>query len=289
MNKHIKNFLGISDEQADYAKAKAAVLSIPYEATVSYGGGTMRGPAAIIDASDHVELYDEELGLEPYTVGVATPRPIDVEGLATSKLADRIAPAVKKVLSDGKWPLILGGEHSITPALLHAYEGHRGKLTVVQFDAHADLRDSYEGDRMSHACAMARARELFPAVQVGIRSMSEGEVPLAKRHAGEIFYAHEMKRDNRWMERALSKIATDEVYITFDVDALDASVMPATGTPEPGGMNWWQCVDFLKMLFKEKDVVGMDIVELAPIEHMHAYDFLIAKLAYKCLGLKFFC
>lgn len=284
MSEQAKNFLGLDQTLSQYGSARVAVLPIPYEATVSYVRGTARGPAAIIEASQQVELYDEELSCEPCDVGVATLETVGVDGVAPSKLAEAVAPAVEKVMDDGKLPLVLGGEHSITPAVVSAVVKSHPDITVVQFDAHADLRDEYEGERMSHASAMARVWDMVPAVQVGIRNLSSEEAHRANREGMAIFYAKEMRRDDSWMRRALDNISTDEVYVTIDLDAFDSSVMPATGTPEPGGMDWYQVTDFLRMIASEKRVVGFDIVELSPIEGFHACDFLAAKLAYKCIG-----
>ncbi|MBN1282546.1 MAG: agmatinase [Proteobacteria bacterium] len=281
---HARNFLGLDPKDADYARARVAVLPIPYEATVSYGGGTARGPAAIIEASAQVELYDEELRCEPFDVGVATLDPVDVSGAHPSELFDRIAPAVTKIVRDGKIPLSLGGEHSITPAVFAAVHRIHPDTTVVQLDAHADLRQEYGGERMSHACAIARVKDLAPAVQVGIRNLSRDEALWVERDRLPVFFAHKMRADRSWMAKALDAIKTEKVYITIDVDAFDSSVLPMTGTPEPGGMGWYDVTDFLRLVMGAKRTVGMDIVELAPREGFHAADFLVAKLAYKCLG-----
>ncbi|MBT3182146.1 MAG: agmatinase [Deltaproteobacteria bacterium] len=278
------NFLGLTDEESSYQNSNVVVLPIPYEGTVSYGKGTSKAPRCIIEASTQVELYNEELGCEPFDVGVATLPELKLDGVMPDDLFREIVPSVTKLLEDGKWPLILGGEHSITPAAIKAYHDNNEELTVVQFDAHADLRSEYDGEAMSHACAMARAREMYPAVQVGIRNISAKEIEQAKLKDYSIFFARDMHRDDRWMGSAIDSIKTDKVYITLDLDAFDGSILPATGTPEPGGMNWWQVTEFLKILFEKKSVVGMDIVELAPIKGFHAYDFMVAKLAYKCIG-----
>lgn len=278
------HFLGISDAVASYRMARVAVQPVPYEATVSYGGGTARGPAAIIEASAQVELYDEELGCEPFAVGVSTLNPLAVEGLAPAQMSSAVEQAVARIIADGKMPLMLGGEHSITPPAVRAAARAARGLTVVQFDAHADLRQEYHGDPMSHACAMARVRDICPAVQIGIRNLSSEEAAWVERDALEVFFAKDLHADSRWMGKALGAIHTDDVYITIDIDALDSSSMPATGTPEPGGMTWYQLTGFLRKVMTEKRVVGCDIVELAPIAGFHAYDFLAAKLAYKCIG-----
>ena len=278
------NFLGLTDEESSYSDARVVVLPVPYEATVSYGKGTSKAPNSIIEASTQVELYNEEQACEPFDIGVATLPQLELDGVKPGNLFDKITPAVKKLLDDGKWPLVLGGEHSITPAIVKAYHGNDEEITVVQFDAHADLRSEYEGEPMSHACAMTRVREMYPAVQVGIRNISAAEVDQARIEKYSIFYARDMYGDASWMEKAIDAIKTDKIYITLDLDAFDGSILPATGTPEPGGMNWWQVTGFLKHLFEKKEIVGMDIVELAPIEGFHAYDFMVAKLAYICIG-----
>jgi len=279
-----KNFLGLDEELSSYEGSKVVVLPVPYEATVSYGSGTSKGPAAIIEASQQVELYDDELECEPCDVGVATLDAVDLKGVAPSELRDAVAPAISRVLADGKLPLVLGGEHSVTPAVVSAVSERHSNLTVVQFDAHADLREEYEGERMSHASAMARVRDLLPAVQVGIRNLCKDEAERARRDGLDIFYAKDMRRDDSWMERALGCIRTDDVYVTIDLDAFDSSLMPSTGTPEPGGMDWYQVTDFLRLVATRRRVIGFDVVELAPIEGFHAPDFLAAKLAYKCIG-----
>jgi len=278
------NFLGLAPADSNYSRARVVVLPIPYEATVSYGRGTARGPAAIIKASQQVELYDEELSRESFEIGVATLDPVDVSGTAPSEIYDRIAPPIRKILQDKKVPFSLGGEHSITPAIFAEVHRFHPDTTVLQLDAHADLRQEYEGEPMSHACAMARVRELSPAVQVGIRNISRAEAQWVERDRLPVFFAHQMRNDPEWMKRALTAIKTDKVYVTIDVDAFDSSLMPMTGTPEPGGMGWYEVTDFLRLVFGHKEVIGLDIVELAPREGMHAQDFLAAKLAYKCIG-----
>lgn len=277
------NFLGIPEEFSSYTKAAVAVLPVPFEHTVSYGGGTHLGPKAIIDASSQVELYDEELGSEPYEVGIATLDPIPLEGASTQQMTERVKKAVTNILNDNKLPFVFGGEHSITPPIVQAIAS-LGDVTVVQLDAHADLRQEYEGDPMSHASAMARVREICPAVQVGIRNLSREEADWIRRDKLDIFFAHEMKKNITWMTEAIAAIKTEKVYITIDIDAFDSSIMPATGTPEPGGMDWYQVTNFLRMLSQQRKVVGFDLVELAPIKSLHACDFLTAKLAYKCIG-----
>ena len=283
-NETTKNFLGLEGEQAAYETARVAVLPIPYEATVSYGGGTARGPSAIIEASSQVELYDEELGCEPCDVGIATLPPLSVDGIEPTQLMERVQSAVGRVVADGKFPLVLGGEHSITPAAVRAVQSAHEDITVVQLDAHADLREEYEGQRYNHACTMARVREICPAVQVGIRSLSTEEALRIEKEGLPIFFARDLRSDSGWITKAVSAIKSKKVYVTIDVDVFDASFLPATGTPEPGGLDWYQVTSFLQALFSEKRVVGVDLVELSPIDEFRAYDFIAAKLAYKCIG-----
>ncbi len=278
------NFLGLPPELSDYSRARVVCLPAPYEATVSYCGGTADGPSAIITASAQVELYDEELECEPCDVGVATLPALELAGVRPDQIIKAIAPAVERILKDGKLPLVLGGEHSITPAVVTAVHARHPNLTVLQFDAHADLRQEYEGERMSHASALARVRDICSAVQVGIRNLSKEEAAWVERERLPIFYAHKMREGNSWMRHALEAVKTEEVYITIDVDAFDSSLMPATGTPEPGGMGWYDVTDFIKLVTEKKKVVGFDIVELSPKPGLHACDFLAAKLAYKCIG-----
>lgn len=278
------NFLGLPDKYSTYEGSRVAVLPVPYEGTVSYGKGTAKGPHAIIQASAQVELFDDELGCEPYEVGVTTLGPLGVGCLSTQNMASMVSGSIEKIVSDKKLPIVLGGEHSITPPVVEVIKKVHGDITVVQFDAHADLRQEYEGNKMSHACAMARVREFCPVVQLGIRNISKEEREWATKENFPIFYATDIVNSNDWIERALAKISTERVYVTIDVDAFDSSVMPATGTPEPGGLNWYHVTGFLRELMKRKKVVGFDLVELSPIQGLHACDFLVAKLAYKCIG-----
>jgi len=263
--------------------ARFVIVPVPFEATTSYGEGTARGPAAILTASRYVELYDEELKAEPFTAGIATAQTLDVTGTPEDVMA-RIEERVGGIAAAGHVPIVLGGEHSITPPAVRGVASAVGDITVVQFDAHADLRDEYEGTKLSHASAMARVRERFPAVQIGIRSLSKPEAEWIERDKLPVFFGHQIARDAGWMERALAAIETPNVYLTIDIDALDPSLVPQTGTPEPGGLSWYDVTKFIKMLAQRKRVVGLDLVELAPQEGHHAADFIAAKLVYKCIG-----
>lgn len=266
-------FLNIDKPHTDYKAAKFVVVPVPYEETVSYGKGTSKGPDAILKASQYVEDYDIELEREIYRVGIHVTRPI--------KAREGIKGQIKKIINDKKIPVILGGEHSITPFAVAACKEKFKDLSVLQFDAHADLKDSYQGSKNSHACAMRRVLEICPAVQVGIRSMDMSEAKFAKR-SGQISKIHFAEK------LELAEIVTSQlsknVYITFDVDALDPGIMPSTGTPEPGGLDYYSVLDIFKAVAKEKNIVGFDFVELAPIKGLNHPDFTIARSIYKLMG-----
>jgi agmatinase len=247
-----------------------AIIPCPHEATTSYGHGTKRGPAAILKAAEQVELFDEELGRE-------TVKP----GWYKAEKAVKVASLESRVTSLDKIPIVLGGEHSITPQVVKALTKKHKDLSVLQLDAHADLRDSYRGSKNSHACAMRRVLEICPAVQVGIRSISAEEWEWAKNNGqlNKIHFAEKIEETAK-IEMQLSK----NVYLTIDVDVFDPSVIPATGTPEPGGLFWYEILDILRGVCLTKNIVGLDLVELAPRPGDHASDFTIAKLLYKLIG-----
>jgi agmatinase len=271
--KNPKRFLEIEPQFYGYERSKYVVIPCPHEATTSYGKGAGKGPAAILRASQEVEWFDEELGYEPYRKGwVYTLNPLPVT---------RLPLTVNKVISDKKIPVILGGEHSITPYAVKAAAEKFKNISVLQLDAHADLRDTYEGKKSSHACAARRVLEICPAVQVGIRSISAEEWEWAKLSGqiDRIHWAEKLELVEK-IENQLSK----NVYITIDVDVFDPAVVPATGTPEPGGLFWYEVLDVLKGVCATKNVVGFDVVELAPRKGDNASDFTAAKLIYKIMG-----
>ena len=282
-----RNFLGLDPADADPRRAAVAILPVPYEATVSYGGGTRQGPQAIIDASSIVELYDHEADDEPYHVGVATldAVPLSVEG--PERAMRQLRRAYAAALRPGRFVILLGGEHSVSgpPILEHAARlRKRGRrLSVLQFDAHGDLRNSWEGSPYSHACAMRRVVGHSDLVQVGIRAIAREERGVMRRFGVTTVFAHEMVEDDAWMDRALGALGRD-VYVTIDIDYFDPSLVPSTGTPEPGGGTWYPTLRLLERLFRERHVVAADVVELAPIPGMPAPDFLAAKLVYKLIG-----
>jgi agmatinase len=284
------NFLGIPPEDSTLEKSRALILPVPYERTVSYGVGTKNGPGAIIEASHYVELYDDELDEEVYRVGIHTlPAwlPDDMEPAAcVAGLEEQVSGLLRT--NSSRFVLTLGGEHSIAPGPIRAHFAKFPKMSVLHFDAHGDLRDEYEGQKNSHACAAHRWVELgIPSVHVGIRSISREEIDYVRKSGTMIVSNREMHRSDAWMEKALAKL-TQEVYVTFDVDFFDGSLVPATGTPEPGGGTYDQALSILRRVASERRIVGADVVEHAPMAGNRAPDFMIAKLCYKLLGYAFF-
>lgn len=271
-------------ETAAYDSAKVVILPCPYEHTTSYGKGTADGPTAIIRASGNMELFDEELWAEPYAVGIHTAAPVEFGNKRGEAAIHEIAARVEQLYKDKKMPCILGGEHSISTGSIMAAHKFYPNLTVVQVDAHGDLRQEFHDTPWSHASIMRRVVEMgIPTVGVGIRSICEEEAVLIREKQLPRIFAHEIDAQGEWITRALSHIK-GPVFLTYDVDGIDPSLIPATGTPEPGGLSWQQSNAFLKALFSSKQVVGMDFVELAPIADSVSSDFVVAKLVYKAIG-----
>jgi agmatinase len=273
-------------DAADPAAARAVVIPFGLEASVSYGSGTAAGPAAIIAASQQLELYDEELGCEPYLdYGVAAVRePVIVKPLAAA--LHQIEGLVETVVAAGKFPLVLGGEHSLTIGAIRPLVKRHKDLVVLQLDAHADLRDGYLGERYSHASAMRRVLDSpnVGIVALGIRAVSQAEVEFYEANRDRITI-HWAKDQARWdVAEMLRPLHGRPVYISFDIDALDAAVMPATGTPTPGGLAYWQALAIVRRACEVGNVVGADLVEFAPIKGFHAYDYTAAAVAYKLLS-----
>ena len=282
-----KGFLGI-DNKFNF-KEKAIVVPFGLEKTVSYGGGTKNGPKEIINASHQVELYDEELNCEPYKkIGIKTLKPFRINKSIKKALSD-MGKINEQILKRKLFPLTLGGEHSITPGCLIPFTKKFKNICLLHFDAHADLRDSYEGEKFSHASAIRRCLDYknVSVISFGIRNISESEIPFLKKNASriKIFWAKDKKK---WDLKKFKKLIKNKtVYLTFDVDGLDSSIMPATGTPEPGGLLWDETLEIIKIAAKNSNIVGADINELAPIKGFNSYNFLVAKLAYKILSYKF--
>jgi len=282
-----RNFLGLDPEDCDPRRAAVLILPVPYEATVSYGGGTRRGPQAIVDASGTVELYDHEADDEPYRVGVATLDPVPLTVAGPEAALHELRRAYAAVLKPGRFVIMLGGEHSVSgpPILEHAARLRKKgrRLSVLQLDAHGDLRNTWEGSPYSHACAMRRVVDDVNLVQVGIRAIAREERAVMRGFGVTTVFAHEMAEGDAWMDRALAALGRD-VYLTIDIDYFDPSLVPSTGTPEPGGGTWYPTLRLLERLFRTRHVVAADVVELAPIPGMPAPDFLAAKLVYKLIG-----
>ncbi len=287
---YLKNklgFLGVDNKFT--TKQKVVVVPFGLEKTVSYGGGTKYGPIEIIKASHQVELYDEELNCEPYKkIGIKTLKTFKIHK-NINKALNQISIINQKILDKNLFPLTLGGEHSITPGCIKPFTKKYKKLCLLHFDAHADLRNSYNGEKFSHASAIRRCMDYknVSVISFGIRNISAGEINFLKKNKNriKIFWA---KDKNKWNLNKFKKfIKNKNIYLTFDVDGLDSSIMPATGTPEPGGLFWDETLNILKISFKNSKIVGCDVNELSPIKGFNSYNFLVAKLVYKILSYKF--
>lgn len=278
-----QNYGGLEQEFTEYGSAKIVVLPIPYDGTSTWLKGADRGPDAILEASANMELYDIETDSEVYTKGIATLEPV-TENSSPEAMSDAVEMQVDTILKDNKFPVILGGEHSVSIGVFRAFAKHYENYSVLQLDAHSDMRDSYEGSDHNHACVMARAKEMATVAQVGIRSSCSEE-----RHnieADRIFYAHEIKESSTWMYDVSEKL-NDDVYITIDLDVFDPAYMPSTGTPEPDGLNYREVINFLKLINERHNIIGLDVVELCPNDINKAPDFLASKLIYQILSMKF--
>ncbi len=278
-----RTFLGLPEEACGFETSRVLILPIPYDGTASYRPGARFGPEAILAASAFVETYDDELDLVPEGLGFHTLPAISPTGTGADAMTERIYGAAKEILSRAgdRFLLSLGGEHSVTPGLVRAFAECHDGLSVLHLDAHADLRDSYEDCRNSHACACRRLREhVRDTVSVGVRSLSENEAALIRAEDIPVFSALDVKGSTEWIDEVVDCLGP-EVYVTLDLDVLDPSIMPATGTPEPGGLSWYEILAILRAVARRRSVVGADIVELAPIPGIHAPEFLAAKLALK--------
>jgi|TARA_B110000467_G_scaffold162900_1_gene187387 agmatinase len=282
-----KGFLGYESN----VKIQNKVVVVPFglEKTVSYGSGTKNGPEEIIKASHQVELFDEELNKEPYKeIGIKTLKPFAIKNKIKSAL-DQLSKINKEIMTENKFPMVFGGEHSITPGSIRPFVKKYNEVLLLHFDAHADLRESYHGEKFSHASAIKRCLDFknVKVISFGIRNISQAEMNFYQKNKDriEIFWGKDKKS---WNLNRLEKIFKNKnVYITFDVDGFDASIMPATGTPEPGGLMWEDVLPIIKRVCKVSNIVGADINELAPIKNFNSYNFLIAKLAYKILSYVF--
>lgn len=277
------NYGGIETGYATYDKAKFVVVPVPYDLTSTYQSGSRRGPGAILDASANMELYDEELRLETYRAGIHTLTPLEADARGPAKMMNTVQRTVAGIAADGKIPVMLGGEHSISFGAVRAMKEAFPELTVLQLDAHADLRDAYQGTPFSHAAVARRIMEICPLVQAGIRSMSLEEAEFLSANPVKSYPADFILDGGSWCETICGDLHGD-VYLSIDLDVLDPAVMPATGTPEPGGIAWRDLIRLIREVAKRCRIRGFDVVELAPIPGMVAPDFLASKLVYRTMG-----
>ena len=265
-------------------ESRFVLLPAPFDSTASYGTGARFGPVRIIEASSQLELFDEELLTEPWKGGIFTEEPLDLPVLP-EKAAGVIQQAVANVLEQGKVPILLGGDHSVSIGAIRAVSEHLGPVDILQLDAHADLRDQYQGSRFSHACVMRRAWECGNIIQVGLRSLSGGEWEFLKDQGRRPVFARQIRENFREaLVRVLDSLTGRPLYITIDVDCLDPSVMPATGTPEPGGLSWYELTGILRAVVERSGLAGFDLVELAPVAGLHHAEFTAARLVYRLIG-----
>lgn len=278
-----KTYAGIEKEFSTLEKSKIVLIPVPYDGTSTWLKGADKGPEAFLKASENMELFDIETETEVYKQGVFL-HPAVTENSSPEAMVKAVHTATKESIIKNKFVTLFGGEHSISIGAIRAFNECFDNLTVLQIDAHADLRKEYEGTPYNHACAVYEASQNSNLIQVGIRSMDISETRVMDKE--KVFFAHDMATDEYWSDRVLD-LLTDNVYITFDLDAFDPSILASTGTPEPGGLFWYETLDFLRSIFKEKNVVGFDIMELCPNEIDKSSDFVAAKLYYKMLSYKF--
>jgi len=282
----IGEYGGTTPTTTDFEHARVVILPIPLDRTTSYMPGTRNGPHEILVASAHMELWDEETQTDVHSIGIFTLPEMEFPFGSMDDVVGEIRRVTTELVSRDKFPFILGGEHSITPAVVSALAAKHPGLSVLQIDAHADLRDSFMGTPHNHACAMRRTLEFARTTQVGIRSLSPEEAAAAPALTTEIFYDFNMRANADWVDRVVDSLS-EQVYITIDVDGLDPAIMPATGTPEPGGLSWYEALTLLRRVIERRSVVGCDLVELSPIPGHVAPNFLCAKLIYKILSYRF--
>jgi agmatinase len=279
-------FGGTTPTTSDFEHARVVILPVPLDRTTSYVPGTRTGPHEILVASSHMELWDEETQTDVHSVGIYTLPEMEFPFASMDEVVDEIRRIAAEIVNRGKFPVILGGEHSITPPVVAAVAAKHKGLSVLQIDAHADLRDSFMGTPHNHACAMRRTLDHAPLTQVGIRSLSSEEAADIPSLKTRVFYDFNMRQDPSWMDRVVDSLS-DTVYITIDVDGFDPAIMPSTGTPEPGGLSWYEGLALLRRVIERRTVVGCDIVELSPMPGNAAPNFLCAKLLYKILSYRF--
>jgi agmatinase len=277
------NYAGIPDEFAQLETSEIVLIPVPYDGTSTWIKGANKGPDAFLEASENMEIYDIETDSEVYKKGVFLADPV-TENNSPEEMVDAVHKTASLYIKQGKFVTLFGGEHSVSIGSIRAFRENFEDLTVLQLDAHSDLRPEYDGSKCNHACAVHEAQHTTNLVQIGIRSMDSVEKPYLKKE--NCFFARDIQKNPDWMNDALGKI-TENVFITIDLDVFDPSVMPSTGTPEPGGLTWYQVIDFLRLVAQNKNIVGFDIMELCPNKSNKASDFLAAKLYYKILSYVF--
>lgn len=291
MVNELPRFLGADLPETPYDESAVVVLPLPFERTTSYGHGTDKGPEGLLVASGYVELFDEELGLEPLSQGICTVPAFEPASEDLGQAMDEMEEEARRHMAAGKFLVSLGGEHALTLAPVRAAKAVFGEIGVLQFDAHGDLRESYGGTIYSHAAVMRRVAELgVPIAAVGLRAVSTPEAQYARQHDLPIIWAHQLHEDERTGSNARFDALLDrlpeQIYLTFDIDYFDPALVPSTGTPEPGGGTWYPTLRLLRRLFEKKKVIAMDVVELAPVEGSPSSDFVAAKLVFKCLAYR---
>lgn len=277
------NYGDIPTEYCNKSNSKIVIIPVPYDKTSTWIKGANKGPDALIKASANMELYDIETNSEVYKQGIFTEEPI-IKLDSPEKMVESVKNIVSSYIKKNKFVVVIGGEHSMSIGSIKGHAENYNDLCVLQLDAHSDLRDTYNGSKYNHSCVMARIKELCPIIQVGIRSMDSSELKSINKN--RVFFAEEIQKNTDWIDDII-KLLSDNVYLTFDLDVFDPSIMPSTGTPEPGGLLWYETLSLLKAVIKEKKLVGFDVVELCPNPYNKAPDLLASKLIYKVLSYKF--
>lgn len=289
VNAQPKNYLGLEEDYSSFKKSKAVILQVPYDRTTTYIHGAVNGPAAIIDASKYMERFDDELNQETFRMGIHTMDPLAIQDMSSEEMVDKVYAQTQELLKANKFPVMLGGEHSVSIGAVKAFKEAYPNISVLHLDAHYDMRDVYFGSKLNHGCVARRISEICPIVQAGTRSLSKEEKDfLATQTNGRIktINVYDILEMPMWKD-TVSNNLSETVYITIDLDVFDPALVPATGTPEPGGLGWYEILSLLREVTKDKKVLGFDVVELCPIKGNIASDFLAAKLIYRLLGYIF--
>ncbi|WP_185868997.1 agmatinase [Blattabacterium cuenoti] len=279
-----KTFAGISKKYSTLEKSNTVLIPVPYDSTQTWKKGSKKGPKYFLSAAEHIELYDIETNSEVYKRGIfIVPMPV-IDSISSIKMVEKVYGTTKKYLLKEKFVTLIGGDHSISIGSIRAFGEKYQNLSILHMDAHVDLRPVYKGNPYNHACSMHEASKKYPLIQIGIRSMDSLENKFLQK--GNVFYMHEIYQNDFWMKKAIQKLSKN-VFISIDIDVFDPSIAPSTGTPEPGGLDWYTTLKFLKKVFEKKKIIGFDIVELLPNEKESSTDFLAVKLYYKLLSYKY--